>query len=829
MTNHWIDIRNSDVIIISGSNAAENHPISFKWVMKAREKGAKLVNLDPRFTRTSAKADIYASIRSGSDIAWLGGMIKYILDNELYHKDYVRLFTNGPFIVDRNFKMPGELDGVFSGYDPKKRTYDKKAWSFETDAKGVIKKDPDMKDPTCVLQLLRKHFSRYTLDTVSAICGTGKDKLLKVYKTFASTGKPNRTGTIMYAMGLSQHTVGTQNVRAMAIIQLLLGNVGMSGGGVNALRGESNVQGSTDHGLLFHILPGYLKTPRAGDRTFTAYNNSYTPKTKEQHSVNWWSNYPKYSSSLLRAYFGKSADLNTQYTWLPKLEDGQDASWLVLFDEMLKGKFSGFFAWGQNPACSGSNAGKVRAALAKLDWMVNVNLFDNETGSFWRGPGMDPGQIDTEVFLLPCAMSFEKEGSITNSGRWAQWRYAASKPPAPPDAELINELQWRVKKLYAEQNGVFPEPILNLSWDYGPKDPDGKVLRMDAHLIAREINGYFLEDKKLDGRLYRKGELVPSFALLQEDGSTSSGNWLYCQSYNGNSNNMARRGRSDPTGVGLYNAWSWCWPLNCRILYNRASVDEYGKPWAPHKPVIYWNGSNWVGDVPDGSWPPLRNPDGTLSEKTRLAYIMKPHGVSHIFGPGREEGPFPEHYEPLECPIERNLMNPQRINPVVRLFAGNMDQFRSCDDRYPIVATTYRVTEHWQTGVLSRWLPWQAEMMPANFVEMSVELARERGIRNGEQVHVSSVRGEVDAIAIVTRRFKPFKVAGATVHQVGLPWSFGWATTRERDVMANQKAYSNPTFGDSSNLLTPSIGDANTMVPETKAFMVNVEKRSDRG
>ncbi len=826
MTNHWIDIRNSDVVLISGSNAAENHPISFKWVAKAMENGAKLISVDPRFTRTSSKADIFAAIRSGTDIAWLGGMIKYILDNELYHKDYVKLYTNAPFILNSSFKTPGDLDGVFSGYDPKNRKYDKSSWAYTKDANGVIKKDPSMKDPMCVLQQLKKHFSRYTLDKVSAICGTSKDSLLEVYKAYATTGKPDRTGTIMYAMGWTQHTVGTQNIRTMAIIQLLLGNIGMSGGGVNALRGESNVQGSTDHCLLFHILPGYLATPSASLSSLDKYLEAKTPKTKEPYSANWWQNYPKYMASLLRAHFGMSADLNTQYNWMPKLDDGQNASWLMLFDQMYNGKFTGFFAWGQNPACSGSNAGKVREALKKLDWMVNVNLFDNETGSFWRGPGMNPAEIKTEVFLLPCAMSFEKEGSITNSGRWAQWRYAAAKPPAPADVDIINELQFKVRKLYEEQGGVYPDPILNLAWDYGPKGPDGKVRHMNTHLVAKEINGYFLEDKEIKGTLYKKGDLVPSFAFLQADGSTSSGNWLYSQSYHAGGNNMARRGKSDPTGTGLYNGWSWCWPVNRRIIYNRASVDEYGKPWAPHKPVIYWNGKKWVGDVPDGGWPPLRKPDGTWNESTKLAYIMKPVGVAHIFGPGRAEGPFPEHYEPLECPLEKNLMNPQRINPVAKIFTGKMDVFLNCDDRYPIVATTYRVTEHWQTGILSRWLPWQAEMMPANFVEISEELAKEKGIRNGNKVVVSSARGKVDAVAIVTKRFKPFDVAGTTVHQVGLPRAFGWATTKEYDVKANGKAYTNPTYGDSSNLLTPTVGDANTMIPETKAFMVNVQKKS---
>jgi formate dehydrogenase major subunit len=829
MTNHWIDIRNSDVIIISGSNAAENHPVSFKWVMKAKEKGARLLNLDPRFTRTSSMADLYVPIRSGTDIAWLGGMIKYILDNELYHREYVRLYTNAPFIVNKDFQIPGELDGVFSGYDPKKRSYVKDTWAFVTSSKGVIRKDPDMKDPMCVLQLLRKHFSRYDLDTVSAICGTSREKLQEVYRIFASTGKPNRTGTIMYAMGWTQHTVGTQNIRAMSIIQLLLGNVGVAGGGVNALRCEANEQGSTDHSLLFSILPGYLKTPRAGDRDLATYNRNNTPRTSEPYSANGWSDYPKYSSSLLRAHFGTSADLNTQYDWLPKLDEGQDASWLNLFDEMLKGTFTGFFAWRQNPACSGTNAGKTRAALAKLDWMVNVNLFDNETGSFWRGPGVDPAQVNTEVFLLPCAMSFEKEGSVTNSGRWAQWRYAAVDPLAPTDADIINELQWRVRKLYVEQNGVFPEPIVNLAWDYGLKSPDGKTIRMDPHLIAKEVNGYFLKEKTVNGQTFKPGDLVPSFAYLQNDGSTSCGNWLYCQSYNASGNNMARRGWTDTTGIGLYSDWSWCWPVNRRIIYNRASVDEYGMPWAPQKPVIYWNGSSWVGDVPDGSWPPMRKPDGTWNEGTRLAFIMKTDGVSRIFGPGLAEGPFPEHYEPLECPVERNLMNLQIFNPVSKLFGGEMDQFYSCDERWPLVATTFRISEHLQTGDLTRWLPWQTELMPSNFVEMSVELAEERDIRNGEEVVVSSARNRVDAIAVVTRRLKPFKVGGATVHEVGLPVHFGWATTEEHDVMANGKACSSPTYGDSASLLVPSIGDANTMNPEMKAFMVNVEKKKEQG
>ncbi len=505
------------------------------------------------------------------------------------------------------------------------------------------------------------------------------------------------------------------------------------------------------------------------------------------------------------------------YQWLPKLDDGQNASWIMLFHEMFKGKFEGFFAWGQNPACSGTNAGKVRKALARLDWMVNVNLFDNETGSFWRGPGMNPSEIRTEVFQLPAAASVEKEGSITNSGRWAQWRYKAAGPPgeARADSWIINELFFRVKKLYEEEGGAYPDPVVKLAWDYGHKGPGGKVNNMDVHAVAREINGYFLEGEK-------KGQLVPSFGKLKDDGSTSSGNWLYSGSYTERGNMMARRSGKDPTGMGLYPEWSWCWPVNRRIIYNRASVDEHGRPRNPKKPVIYWNGSKWVGDVPDGGWPPLAN-----REKTRLAFIMKPHGVAHIFGPGRADGPFPEHYEPLECPIQENPMSKaHRVNPAMMLFIDVTpgteaavegtglpeDYFATCDVRYPYVATTYRVTEHWQTGVLTRHQPWQLEMQPQNFVEMSMELAGEKGIKSGERVTVSSARGKVEAVAIVTDRFRPFVVQDTTVHQVGLPWCFGWRYPEDGSGF------------DSSNLLTPTIGDANTMIPETKAFMVNIKK-----
>jgi formate dehydrogenase major subunit len=592
----------------------------------------------------------------------------------------------------------------------------------------------------------------------------------------------------------------------MAMIQLMLGNMGRPGGGVNALRGESNVQGSTDHCLLFHIWPGYLGTPNASLVTLADYNAKNTPKTNDPLSANWWQNKPKYMASFLKAMFGEAATKENDfgYSWMPKLDVGTTYSWLDIFDEMYKGNFKGFFAWGQNPACSGANSNKTRQAMAKLDWMVNVNIFDNETASFWKGPGMNPGEIKTEVFFLPCLTSVEKEGSITNSGRWMQWRYAAAKPPRGPkgDGDIMVELFEKVRELY-EAEGKFPEPIKNLRWDYVK---DGKY---DPHAIAKLINGYFEQDVTIKDKSYKKGTLVPSFAFLLDDGSTSSGNWLYCNSYTEKGNMAARREKKDPTGMGLYPEWSWCWPVNRRIIYNRAAVDLNGKPWSPNKNILEYKDGKWVGDVPDGGWPPMSN-----KEKTKRPFIMKPDGVGSVFGPGRVDGPFPEHYEPLECPVPKNLMSSQRINPVAPVYGTEADAHFSCDPRFPFVGTTYRVTEHWQTGILTRWQPWLLELQPQLFVEMSNELGKLKGINNGDMCKVSSARGEVEAVAIVTGRFKPFTVQGTTVHQIGLPWCFGWVHPKDG--------------GDSANLLTSSTGDPNTRIPETKAFMVNVDKLGKR-
>jgi formate dehydrogenase major subunit len=783
MTNHWNDVGNADCIMIIGSNAAENHPISFRWVTKAMENGAKLISVDPRFTRTSAKADIYAPMRSGTDIAFINGVMNYIIENNLYHKDYLLDHTNSSFLVHEKFDFK---DGLFVGYDKKKKSYDKSYWRYQLDENGLVKTDKTLQDPRCVFQLLKKHMSRYDLDSVSMITGTPKEILVEVAGTYGATGGKGKSGTIMYAMGITQHTVGTQNVRTCAMLQLLLGNVGVAGGGINALRGESNVQGSTDMALLFHIIPGYLKAPRAEDQTLAQYLENWTPLYKDPKSANWWQNTPKYMVSLLKAFWGDQATKENQfaYSYLPKVSENY--SHISMFEAMYDGKIKGLICMGQNPAVGGPNVRKEKKALEKLDWLVAADLWETETASFWATPDVDPEKIKTEVFMLPAAASMEKEGSITNSGRWMQWRYRAVHPPgdARSDLWILDLLAKELKKLYTQDPGPFPDPIVHLNWNYGPGEEP------DVHLVAKEVNGCDLVS----------GKLLSTFANLKDDGTTSSGCWIYCASYTEEGNMAARRDPVDAVNkIGLYPRWAWCWPLNRRIIYNRASCDLSGNPYAPHKYVVKWlpEEKKWVGDVPDGGWPP--------GEK--YSFIMKPEGHARFFGFELADGPFPEHYEPLETPV-KNLMSSVQLNPVVKVWKGTMDAVGDAK-RYPVIATTYRVTEHWQAGQMTRNNAWLVELMPDMFVEMSKSLAKSKAIKHGDRVKIKTARGEITAYAVVTERFQPFKLDGRLYEQVGLPWHFG---------------YKGLAQGFSANILTPHVGDANTMIPEYKAFLCDIEK-----
>jgi len=808
MTNHYIDLKNSDCILIMGSNAAENHPIAFKWILRAKDRGAKIIHVDPRYTRTSARCDIHVPLRSGTDIAFLGGMIKHIIDNNMIQEEYVKYYTNASQIVNPDYDFK---DGLFSGYDATKRSYKKDTWTTMKDAAGIPIRDYTLQDPNCVYQMLKKHYDRYTLDKVSSITGVSKEDLLLVYNEYGATGAKDKAGTECYALGWTHHTVGSQNIRAMSIIQLLLGNMGVCGGGINALRGEPNVQGSTDHAILYNILPGYLKMPSGPVDTLAKYIEKYTPKSSDPQSVNWYQNYPKYTVSFLKAIWGDKATAENEfgYSWLPKLDDGKHYSILHTYDAMYAGKIKGFFAYGSNVAVSSPNTTKVRRGLEKLKWMVNVNIFDNETASFWKAPGVDSSAIDTEVFLLPAAASMEKEGSQSNSGRLVQWRYKAANPPgdALADGDITMKIMDTLRELYKKEGGAFPEQILNLKWDY--RDASGKF---DSLKVAKIINGHYTQDVTITDPVTgakeenKKGETVPTFVKLMADGSTSSGNWVMAGSFDQKGlNKMAKRGKEDPTGLGLFAEWAYAWPLNRRIIYNRASCDLNGKPYNPKMKLLEWVGDKWVGDVPDGPAPPMAN-----KEKGKMPFIMKADGVGAIFGPGMVEGPFPEHYEPLEGPLAKNLMSGQMLNPAVIAFKSDLDKVANADSKYPIVCTTYSCTEHWCSG-FTRWQPWLLEMMPEAYLEIGDKLAASLGIKNGDPIKVTSIRGEVKCVAMVTKRLVPFQIDGKTVHEVGMPFNYGWRFPED-------------ATDASANYLTPSIGCPNTFCPEYKAFMVNVSK-----
>jgi formate dehydrogenase major subunit len=794
MTNHWNDISNSDCIMIIGSNAAANHPMSFRFVQEAQRRGGKLIVVDPRHTRTATNADVYAPLRSGTDIAFIGGMIRYILDDiarrpQHYNMAYLREYTNAACLIHPEYKGPDSLDGLFSGFDAEKRKYDTTTWQYQLDNQGNPLRDPTLQDPASVFQILNRHFARYTLGTVANITGTRRELLEEVYRTFADTGQPGRAGTILYAMGATQHTNGTQVIRAYGILQLLLANMGIAGGGINALRGESNVQGSTDQGLLWHILTGYLKVPVASDETLAAYIKRTTPVTRGPQSANWWANTPKYITSLLKAWYGDAATPQNDFGfgYLPRPSAGINYSWMPLFHAMHAGEVRGLMCWGQNPAVGGPNLTLEREALDKLEWLVAVDLWETETAAHWKRPGVDPASIRTEVFLLPAAASFEKEGSISNSGRWVQWRYKAVEPPgeARDDMRVVVDLMNRLRQLYSEEGGPHAEAITRLKWDYGDHPDPG--------MVAREINGYDLTT----------GKMLDSFAKLKDDGTTSSGCWIYCGSVTEDGNLTTRRDPVDKSGIGLHAGWAWAWPLNRRILYNRASVDLNGEPWDEKRTAIRWNGEKWLGDVPDGGFPPL----GVDPEKGRLPFIMKPDGRGALFGAGLVDGPLPDHYEPWESPVA-NLMSGTQVDPVIAIWSQEIQQ-KGDPGRFPIVATTYRLSEHWQAGQMTRNLPWLVELFPEMFVEISEELAREKGLASGDSVVIETARGSIHARVAVTRRLEPFYLGGRAIHEIAMPWHWG---------------YSGLSVGQSANILAPNVGDANTMIPEFKAFLCDIRR-----
>ena len=802
MTNTWQDIKNADVVLVMGGNAAEAHPCGFKWVIEAKiENKAKLVVVDPRFTRTASVADLYAPIRPGTDIAFLSGVMRYLLENDKIQHEYVRAYTNAGLIVKEGYAFE---DGLFSGYDEEKRSYDKSTWDYELDEQGFAKVDDSWQHPRCVMTLLKKHLERYTPETVSRICGTPQDKFLKVCELIASTSSPERALTSLFALGWTQHSVGSQNIRSMAMIQLLLGNIGVAGGGMNALRGHSNIQGLTDIGLLSSLMPGYLTMPKDPEGTFDSYMSTRQFKPLRPNQMSYWQNYKKFFVSLMKAVYGNAAtaENNWAYDWLPKL-DVPDYDILRAFEMMDQGKMNGYICQGFNPMQAFPDRGKIRRSLSKLKYLVVVDPLDTETANFWQDYGpqnpADPQSIQTEVFQLPCTCFAEESGSLVNSARWLQWHWKAADAPgeAKTDIFIIAGLYHRMKALYAKEGGAFPDPLLNLSWQYAdPQEPDPTEM-------AKEMNGRALADlKDANGTvLVKAGQQLDGFAQLRDDGTTMSGCWIFAGSYTEKGNQMARRDATDPREAGIAPNWAWAWPANRRILYNRASADPKGNPWNPEKPVIKWNGAAWVGfDVPDYS--PTVKPEDSMGP-----FIMNAEGVGKLFARnGMAEGPFPEHYEPFESPSE-NVLHPKvKSNPAARVFASDREHLGASAD-FPYVGTTYRLTEHFHYWTKHAKI--NSILQPEEFVEIGEVLAKEKKIEQGGWVRVWSKRGQVICKAYVTKRIKPLMVDGKPTHVIGCPIHWGFTGVARK--------------GYGANTLTPSVGDANSQTPEFKAFLLNIE------
>jgi formate dehydrogenase major subunit len=808
MTNHWVDIKNADIVLIMGGNAAEAHPCGFKWVVEAKAHNkAKLIVVDPRFTRSASVADFYAPIRTGTDIAFLGGVMNYLLTEDKIQHEYVKNYTDMSFLVREDFAFK---DGLYSGYNPEKHGYDKATWDYEFGTDGYVKVDPELKHPRCVYQLMKSHYARYTPEMVERVCGTPKEKFLKVCEMIGSTAAPNRAMTIMYALGWTQHSVGSQMIRAGAMMQLLLGNIGIAGGGMNALRGHSNIQGLTDLGLLTNLLPGYLTLPGEKEQDYGQYIAARASKPLRPNQLSYWQNYSKFHVSLMKAWWGDAATPENRwgYEYLPKLDKGYDM--LQAFELMSQGKMNGYICQGFNPLAAAPNKAKMNESLAKLKFLVIMDPLATETSEFWRNFGdhndVDPGKIQTEVFRLPTSCFAEEDGALVNSARWLQWHWKGAEPPgeARSDLEIMGGLYTRLRALYKAEGGAFPDPIVNLYWPYArPASPTPEEL-------AKEYSGRALKeltDPKNPAVVTRKaGEQLAGFAELRDDGSTLSGCWLFCGAWGPAGNLMARRDNSDPTGIGQTLNWAFAWPANRRVMYNRASCDPNGKPFDPQRKLIAWNGTSWGGaDVPDYK----ADEDPALGMGP---FIMIPEGVGRFFAKGAmAEGPFPEHYEPFETPLAQNPLNPGQKealnNPAARVFKDDRAAFGKVE-QFPHVATTYRLTEHFHYW--TKHARMNAILQPEQFVEIGETLGKELGIASGDKVKVSSNRGFIKAVAVVTKRLRDLTVDGKKLHTVGIPIHWGFTGLAKPGFLANT--------------LTPVVGDANAQTPEFKSFLVKVEK-----
>jgi formate dehydrogenase major subunit len=819
-------------VVIQGSNMAECHPVAFRWVMEAKNRGATIIHVDPRFTRTSAVADLHVPIRPGSDIVFLGGIVRHVLENERFFREYVVHYTNAATIVDERYRDAEDLDGLFSGLDPSTGKYDWDSWSYQGvpgivpatghkhlsaepgagggEAEGSVEKmlgrdqDPTLRHPRCVLQILRRHFSRYTPEMVEEACGIPRALFLQVAETLARNSGRERTGAFCYAVGWTQHTVGVQYIRTAAILQLLLGNMGRPGGGIMALRGHASIQGSTDIPTLFNILPGYLPMPSAilPDRALAQYvRNNVSP-------TGWWSEFPKYIVSLLKAYFGDAAARENDFLFdlLPRMTG--DHSHMATVADMADGKVKGYLVVGENPTVGSMHGALHRKALRRCEWVVVRDFQPTETAEFWRvGPEYDRGEVRTEdvrteVFFFPAAAHTEKDGSFTNTGRMLQWHHKAIEPPGDCRSDLwfAHHLALRLKALYAGSREERDRAIRLVAWDYPEQ---GTIREPSAEAVLAEVNGWTVADRAP----------VPGFAALKDDGTTACGCWIYSGCYKDGVNQPARR---KPQGEQHWVApeWGWAWPSNRRILYNRASADPDGRPWSERKRYVWWDEAQrrWTGhDVPDfivdrpPSYRPGSGARGTATIGGIDPFIMQADGKGWLFAPsGLLDGPLPTHYEPEESTL-RNPLYAQQCNPTrLEWLRGDNPLHRPFDDpRFPHVLTTYRLTEHHTAGGMSRWLSWLAELQPSMFCEVSPELAREAGLRNGGWATIRTARGEIECRVLVTRRLRPLRARGQAVHVIGLPYHW---------------SYLGRVRGDPANELIPFVADPNVQIQESKAL-----------
>jgi formate dehydrogenase major subunit len=832
------DLKNSDVVLIMGSNMAEAHPISFRFVMQAKARGAKVIHVDPRFTRTSALADIYAPIRAGTDIAFLGGVIHYLLEHDLWWRDWALPYTNIATIISEGFRTASENDGRFSGWDDEKNAYRFDTWQYD----GLVvpsalaehyldtaeafsemtsrlhdrppHQDRSLEHPQCVYQILKRQYEPYTPEMVERVTGCPKDTFIEIAETLARNSGPERTGAIAYAVGWNHHTVGVQMIRAATIVQSLLGNIGRPGGGIIALRGHCSIQGSTDIPTLYNMLPSYLPQPNAFKpqaKHFDQYLDDETVPT------GWWHNFPKYITSLLRAWYGEAVGPHNEwgYQWLPKIVG--DHSQLAMTLAMTDGIVRGLFLMGQNVVVGGSNSRLIQRGLAKLDWLVVRDTDMIESASFWakghlvRDGEMRPEDIATEIFLMPAELAGEKEGTFTNTHRLVQWHDKVVDGPGDSRSEawFVFHLARRLKALYAHSQDKRDQPIRHLTLDYAMVNERGDI---DVEAVLREISGYTWPDRKQLG----------DFNELQADGSTACGSWLYCGAHPKADLNQTRRRNPDGEGgPGTHLDWAFAWPGNRRTLYNRASADPYGRPWSEKKRLVWWDEAEAVWKSTDAldflpdKRPDYRpdwstSPEGMKAIRGDEPFIMMPDGRAAIFAPsGLKDGPLPTHYEAVESPT-KNPLHVQQSSPVAKRFVREDNPLHAVGDpRYPHVLTTYRLTEHHCAGAPTRGVPHTAELQPEGFAEIPPALARALGIGQLDWITLSTARGEIETRAMVTDRLRPLEIAGRRIYQVGMPWHFGWE---------------GHATGDVANVLTAVVGDANTSMHENKALTCAVRK-----